>query len=58
MKQIIAKHQIEIKSEVNTEKGEQHIRSCNEDYEAFHTFKANKFFTEDSTKDRQPKVAS
>ena len=58
MKKLIAKHQIEIKTEVKTEMGEQHIRLCNDDYGAFHTFKANKFFSENSTKEKQPKMAS
>ena len=56
---LIEKYQIDTKlDEYKLSEGEVHIRNCDDDYLAYHTYKANRFFEQETAADRQPKQAS
>ena len=49
MKYIIEKHNIKIGPEaIERTNGEQHISNCNDNYQAYHTYKSNTFFKEET----------
>ena len=53
---LIDKYQIDIKlDEYKLSEGEVHIRNCDDDYLAYHTYKSNHFFEQETAHDRQPK---
>lgn len=49
MKYLIEKHDIKIDQEIERSNGEQHISTCNENYYAYHSYKNNQFFNEETT---------
>jgi len=55
---IIKKHNIDVSHPPEFKGGEKHIMNCNEDYEAYHTFKKNKFFQVQSVAAQQTSKAS
>ena len=44
MRQIIEKHEINVEQGIERTKGDEYISKCNENYNAYHTYKTNQFF--------------
>ena len=58
MRQIIEKHDINVQQVIERSKGEQYISKCNENYNAYHTYKSNHFFQHETQAQRAPKEAA
>lgn len=58
LRQIIEKHEIDVEQVIERSKGEQYISKCNENYNAYHTYKSNEFFQQETSAQRAPKEAT
>ena len=55
MQFLIKKHQIDVEKDSERTAGAMHTYHANEDYLAFHTHKANRFFRKETSAQRKPK---
>ena len=58
MKYLIEQHDIKVDQGIERTKGEQHISNCNDNYNAYLTYKSNHFFEEETAATRAPKEAT
>lgn len=49
LRQIIEKHEIDVDQVIERSGGEMYISKCNENYNAYHTYKSNEFFQQETS---------